>query len=73
MARDWPEVLPGDEWVIEGMEESLADPTRSPEDFAERAKELRQEAAETEIEAYRDTALILAEHYEDAAAARLAA
>jgi hypothetical protein len=55
------------------MEECLADTSRSPEEFLERANELRREAAQYEIEAYRNTALLVAERYESAAAARMAA
>jgi len=37
-----------------------------------RADELRAQAAQTDIEGYRDAALALADRYEQAAAARLA-
>jgi hypothetical protein len=50
---------------------------RKADEYAEQgladvAEELRAQAAQTDIEGYRDAALALADHYEQAAAARLA-
>lgn len=54
------------------MEERLEDTWQTPEQLQARAKELRVEAAETDIKGIRDAALVLAERYEEAAAARVA-
>ncbi|MBA3866151.1 MAG: hypothetical protein H0X42_07380 [Solirubrobacterales bacterium] len=42
-----------------------------PRELSARAEELRAQAAQTDIEGYRDAALALADRYEQAAAARL--
>lgn len=55
------------------MEERLRDPWQAPEQLWARAKELRLEAAETDIEGVRDAALVLAERYQEAAVGRAAA
>lgn len=53
------------------MEELLEDSSQTPEELHVRAEELRVEAAETDIKGVRDAALVLAERYEPAAAARV--
>lgn len=53
------------------MEELLADNSQTPEELQARAKELRVEAAETDIKGIRDAVLALAERYEQAAASRV--
>lgn len=52
------------------MEELLQDDSQTPEQLLARARELRAEAAEADIEGVRSAALSLAERYEEAAAAR---
>ncbi|HET7589170.1 MAG TPA: hypothetical protein VFK14_03140 [Solirubrobacterales bacterium] len=54
------------------MEERLERTSQPPRELSARAEELRAQAAQTDIEGYRDAALALADHYEQAAAARLA-
>ncbi len=54
------------------MEELLEDNSQTPEQLQTRARELRVEADETDIKGVRDAALVLAERYEEAAAARVA-
>ena len=54
------------------MEERLEETSQPPAELAARAKELRKQAAETEIAGYRSAVLALAERYEEAAAARQA-
>lgn len=71
--RPWLDVLSEDRWTIELMEELLEQTEQSPEELSARAKELRAEAAQTDIEGYREAALALADRYEATAAARLAA
>lgn len=71
-ARPWPSLPEEDRWVLELMEERLEDTWQTPEQLQARAKELRVEAAETDIQGIRDAALVLAERYEEAAAARVA-
>lgn len=71
-ARPWPALPEEDRWVIELMEERLEDPWQTPEELEARAKELRLEAAEVDIRGVRGAALVLAERYEQAAAARVA-
>lgn len=53
------------------MDELLADNSQTPEELQARAKELRIEAAGTDIKGIRDAALVLAERHEQAAAARV--
>lgn len=52
------------------MEERLAQTTQRPEALTARAEELRDEAARTDIDGYRDAYLALADRYELAASAR---
>jgi len=54
------------------MEERLERTRQSPRELSGRAKELREQAASTEIKGFRDAAAALADRYEEAAAARLA-
>ncbi len=68
----WPALPDEDRWAIELMEELLQDDSQTPEGLRTRARELRAEAAETDIEGMRTAALVLAERYEQAAAARVA-
>lgn len=55
------------------MEERLAQTTQRPEALAERARELRAQAARTDIDGYRNAFLVLADRYELAAARRKSA
>jgi hypothetical protein len=71
-AHDWPDVPEDHKWTLELMEEQLERSGRSPRELSARAKELREQAAQTRIKGYRDAAVALADHYEAAAAARLA-
>lgn len=70
--RPWPDVPEEGRWTIEMMEELLANTDQSPEELLARAKDLRAEAADADIDEYRNVALVLAERYEAAAADRLA-
>jgi hypothetical protein len=54
------------------MEELLEQTEQPPRELSARAEELCAQAAQTDIEGYRDAALALADRYEQAAAARLA-
>jgi len=71
-AHPWPEIPDEQRWSIELMEELLEQTEQAPRELSGRAEELRVQAAQTEIDGYRDAALALADRYEQAAAARLA-
>lgn len=71
--RPWPDVPSEGRWTVDLMEELLEQTEQLPEQLSARAKELRAEAAGTDIEGYREAALALADRYEAAAAARLTA
>jgi hypothetical protein len=71
-AHPWPDIPDEQRWSIELMEELLAQTEQQPRELSARAEELRAQAAQTDIEGYRDAALALADRYEQAAAARLA-
>lgn len=60
-------------WAIELMEELLEQTEQPARELSARAEELRAQAAQTDIEGYREAALALADRYEQAAASRLAA
>jgi hypothetical protein len=68
----WPDIPDEQRWSIELMEELLERTTQPARELAARADELRAQAAQTDIDGYRDAALALADRYEHAAAARLA-
>lgn len=71
--RPWPEVLEEDRWLIDYMEERFEQSTQTPDEMRARAAHLRAEADRAEWKGSRDMSLALAERYEQAAAARLAA
>jgi hypothetical protein len=66
----WPSLPEADRWAIELIDELLEDESQTPEQLLARAKQLRAEAAEADIEGMRNAARVLAERYEEAAAAR---
>jgi hypothetical protein len=69
----WPSLHDEDRWLLAAMEDQLRDSTRSAEQLQARARELRAQAEQSDIKGVRDASLALAGHYEEAAAARLAA
>jgi hypothetical protein len=71
-AHPWPDIPDEQRWSLELMEERLERTSQPPRELSARAEELRAEAAQTDIDGYRDAALALADRYEQAAAARLA-
>lgn len=71
--RPWPEVADDDRWLITLMEQLLDESEQSPDQLRARARELRAEAEQTDIEGYRNAALALADRYEQTAAERVAA
>jgi hypothetical protein len=71
-AHPWPDIPDKHRWVLEQMEERLEQTAQPARELSARADELRAQAAQTDIEGYRDAALALADRYEQAAAARLA-
>ena len=71
--RPWPSLRDEDRWLIEAMEERLGDSTMSPDEMSVRGRELREQAAATEIEGVRGAALALADRWEHQAAARTGA
>jgi hypothetical protein len=70
--HSWPDIPAKHRWVLEQMEERLEQTTQPARELSARADELRAQAAQTEVEGYRDAALALADRYEQAAASRLA-
>jgi hypothetical protein len=69
--RPWPDLREEDRWLTTLMEELLDESAQSPEQLRGRAVELRAEAARSQAGGDRDAALVLADRYEQAAAARL--
>ena len=68
----WAGVAPEARFATEAMDELLATTTRSSEELLDRARELRAQAAATDIAGYRTGALRLAARFEQAAAERVA-
>lgn len=64
----WLDVDSDARWATELMDELLATTTRTSEELLARARELRAQAAATEIDGYCAGALKLAFRYEQAAA-----
>lgn len=71
--RPWPDLREEDRWLIEAMEQRLADSSMSPDEMRECARELRDQAAQSEIDGAREAALALAERYEQEAVSRAGA
>jgi hypothetical protein len=71
-AHPWPDLPDEQRWALELMEERLEQTSQAPRELSARAEELRAQAADTDIEGFRDAALALADRYEQAAAARFA-
>jgi hypothetical protein len=67
----WPDLGEEGQWAIDMMEEQLRDSLRTPDEMRERAAELREEATHAATPGVRDTLLILAGRWEEAAAARV--
>lgn len=68
----WPDIPDEQRWSLELIEERLERTTQPARELSARAEELRAQVAQTDIEGHRDAALVLADRYEQAAAARLA-
>lgn len=71
--RPWPALDEEHQWLVDGFEERLLEDDRSPEELRERASELRQQAAASDVKGMQDASLAMAERYEQAAAARVSA
>lgn len=71
-SHPWPDLPDEHRWSIDLMEELLEQTEQPSRELSIRAGELRAQAAQTDIEGYRDAALALADRYEQAAAARFA-
>lgn len=69
--RPWPSVDDEHVWLIDAVEEQIARGDRSPDQLRQRARELRQQAADSEMKGTQDASLAMAERYEAAAEARL--
>jgi hypothetical protein len=72
-ARNWPSLREEDRWLTEAMEERLHSSDRTPDELRGRARELRDQAEQSDTKGVRDAALALAERYEEEAASRSAA
>jgi hypothetical protein len=70
--RLWPDLPDKHRWALELMEKRLENTVQPARELSARAEELRAQAAQTDIDGYRDAALMLADRYEQAAASRLA-
>lgn len=70
--KPWPAGLDAHPDVVELFEETLAETTQTAEELRARARELREEAEQTEILGHREAALAMADRYEQAADARVA-
>lgn len=71
--QKWPTLREEDRWLTDAMEERLRSSDRTPDELKSRARELREQAEQSDIKGIRDAALALAERYEEEAAARSAA
>lgn len=71
--RPWPVLHDEDRWLADTMDRRLRDSTQSAEQLRSRARELRAEAEQSDVQGIRSAALALAERYEQTAAARLSA
>ncbi len=71
--RPWPTLPDEDRWLADTMDRRLRDSTQSAERLRSRAHELRTEAERNDVSGIRNTALALAERYEQTATARLSA
>jgi hypothetical protein len=67
MATDvWPTVPEDQGWVLDEIEEMLAETTDTTQQLTDRARELRAKAKATDIEGFREAWLALADRYEEA-------
>lgn len=69
-ARPWPTLRDKDRWLTAAMDERLRTSEQNPDEMRARARELREQAEQSDVKGVRDAALALAERYEEAAAAR---
>lgn len=69
--RPWPALDDEDRWLADALERQLGEGDRSPDELRERARELRQQGADSDVKGTQDASLALAERYEAAAEARL--
>jgi hypothetical protein len=72
-AGPWPDLRDEDRWLIAAMEERLHTSDQSSDGLRARARELREQAEQSDVKGIRDAALAVAERYEHAASARLGA
>jgi hypothetical protein len=71
--RPWPALPDEDRWLADAMDRRLRDSAQSADQLRSRARELRAEAEQSDVQGIRNAALALAERYEQTAAARLSA
>lgn len=69
----WPVLRDEDCWLTVAMDSLLRESTQSAGEFRARARELRDQAEQSDLKEMRDASLALADRYEQAAAARLSA
>jgi hypothetical protein len=70
-ARSWPNLRSEDRWLTGAMDGRIRASDQSPDEMRARARELREQAEQSDAKGVRDAALALAERYEEEAAARL--
>jgi len=64
---------PEDQWLTAALEKRMLESNQTAEALRAKARELRAEAAETDISGIREACLTMAANYEQVAAERLAA
>lgn len=69
--RPWPPVEDENAWLIDAIEEQIARGDRTPDQLRQRARELREQAAGSDMKGTQNASLAMAERYEAAAEARL--
>lgn len=69
--RPWPELEEEDRWLTDVVAQQITHSDMSPDELRNRARELRQQATDTDIDGMQHASLALAERYEAAAKARL--
>lgn len=69
--RPWPTLNDEDQWLVDALERQITESDSTPDELRKRAGELRQQAADSDVNGTREASLALADRYEAAAASRL--
>lgn len=68
--RPWPSLRDEDRWLTEAIDGRVSESGMSPDEIRARAQELREQAAQSEVDGAREAALALADRYDREAATR---